>query len=62
MTGRIGGAGGRSLNSTDQGNLTLARSSIEGLTVRVVRGVNLESPYAPRGGYRYDGLYLIDDY
>jgi hypothetical protein len=43
-------------------NLTLARSSIEGLTVRVVRGVNLESPYAPRGGYRYDGLYLIDDY
>jgi putative restriction endonuclease len=27
-----------------------------------VRGANLDSPYAPRGGYRYDGLYIADDY
>ncbi len=45
-----------------KGNLALARSSIEGLRVRVIRGANLDSPYAPRGGYRYDGLYLVEHY
>jgi putative restriction endonuclease len=45
-----------------RGNLALAHSSIEGLPVRVIRGASLDSIYAPRSGYRYDGLYLVDDY
>jgi putative restriction endonuclease len=64
------GHGGRDAESRRQvahqrltkGNLALAHSSIEGLPVRVVRGANLGSPYAPGSGYRYDGLYLVDDF
>jgi putative restriction endonuclease len=64
------GHGGRDWGSKRQvahqhltkGNLALARSSIEGLPVRVIRGANLDSPYAPRSGYRYDGLYLVEDF
>jgi len=64
------GHGGRDAESGRQvahqrltrGNLALAHSSIEGLPVRVVRGASLDSIYAPRSGYRYDGLYLVDDY
>jgi len=29
--------------------------------VRVVRGPNPNSPWAPVKGYRYDGLYIVDD-
>ncbi|KAG1735806.1 SRA-YDG [Suillus lakei] len=29
--------------------------------VRVVRGVNDDSVYSPRKGYRYDGLYVVDE-
>ncbi len=64
------GHGGRDSESGKQvahqrltkGSLALAHSSINGLPVRVIRGANLDSPYAPRSGYRYDGLYLVDDY
>ena len=64
------GHGGRDQDSGRQivhqslarGNLSLAHSSTEGLPVRVIRGTNLDSPYAPRSGYRYDGLYMVDDY
>jgi putative restriction endonuclease len=64
------GHGGRDAESGRQvahqrltrGNLALAHSSMEGLPVRVVRGASLDSIYAPRSGYRYDGLYLVDDY
>ncbi len=64
------GHGGRDAESGRQaahqrltrGNLALARSSINGLPVRVIRGAALDSPYAPRSGYRYDGLYVVDDY
>jgi putative restriction endonuclease len=64
------GHGGRDAESGRQvahqrltkGNLALAHSSIEGLPVRVIRGENLDSPYAPPSGYRYDGLYMVDDY
>ena len=64
------GHGGRDAESGRQvahqrltkGNLALAHSSIEGLLVRVIRGENLDSPYAPPSGYRYDGLYMVDDY
>ncbi|KPV48568.1 hypothetical protein SE17_37380, partial [Kouleothrix aurantiaca] len=41
-------------------NLALARSCDEHLPVRVIRGANPRSPYAPPAGYRYDGLYRIE--
>ena len=43
------------------GNRALALSSLNGLPVRVVRGAGAAS-HPPTGGYRYDGLYLVDDY
>jgi putative restriction endonuclease len=45
-----------------RGNRALAYSSLNGLPVRVVRGAGHNSPYSPSTGYRYDGLYLVDDY
>ena len=64
------GEGGRDPNRGGQiadqqltrGNLALAVSHTQGLPVRVVRGPKLTSPYAPTGGYRYDGLYAVEDY
>jgi putative restriction endonuclease len=44
------------------GNLALARSHLEGLPVRVIRGAELDSPYAPPQGYRYDGLYAVEEH
>lgn len=44
------------------GNLALARSQLEGLPVRVVRGAGLASPFAPPAGYRYDGLYGVEEH
>jgi putative restriction endonuclease len=44
------------------GNLALARSHLEGLPVRVIRGAELDSPYAPATGYRYDGLYIVEEH
>ena len=44
------------------GNLALARSAATGEPVRVVRGRWPDSAYAPPAGYRYDGLYVVDDY
>jgi hypothetical protein len=32
------------------------------IPVRVIRGSELESPFAPKLGYRYDGLYWVTDY
>lgn len=43
-------------------NLALAKSSLHGLPVRVVRGAGAESKHGPEDGYRYDGLYRVDDY
>lgn len=64
------GQGGRDQNSSHQiaaqeltrGNLKLAQHYNEGNPIRVSRGSQLDSPYAPKGGYRYDGLYRIDDF
>lgn len=64
------GHGGRDPNTGRQvadqelelGNLALARSHTDGLPVRVIRGANLASPYAPKTGYRYDGLYFVESY
>jgi putative restriction endonuclease len=43
-------------------NRALAYSSLNGLPVRVIRGEGHDSPHSPSAGYRYDGLYLVDDY
>ena len=45
-----------------RGNLALAYNKLNGLPVRVIRGANHVSPYSPPAGYRYDGLYTVDDY
>lgn len=44
------------------GNLALAYSCTNGLPVRVIRGFSHRSPYSPPVGYRYDGLFRIEDY
>jgi putative restriction endonuclease len=64
------GHGGRDPNSGKQiadqrfiaGNKALALNKAHGLPVRVIRGSELESQYAPDEGYRYDGLYYVDDF
>jgi putative restriction endonuclease len=45
-----------------RGNLALATNKLTGLPVRVIRGATHRSPYSPAVGYRYDGLYIVDDY
>ena len=44
------------------GNLALVRSAQTGLPVRVVRSSGLKSSYGPAEGYRYDGLYHVEDH
>lgn len=64
------GHGGRDQESgkqvTDQelvrGNLALAINCKEGLPVRVIRGSHKKSSFAPDIGYRYDGLFRVEDY
>ncbi|MER5917031.1 YDG/SRA domain-containing protein [Streptomyces sp. NPDC001982] len=46
----------------DPGNAALVTSYLEGLPVRVLRGRQSDSPYAPATGYRYDGLYRVTSY
>ncbi|KAK3609073.1 hypothetical protein CHS0354_011832 [Potamilus streckersoni] len=43
-----------------RGNLALNKSVKTGKPVRVIRGHKLDSPFAPRWGYRYDGLYTVE--
>jgi putative restriction endonuclease len=45
-----------------RGNLALAPNQAEGVEVRLIRGSGLDSPFAPADGYRYDGLYCVDDH
>lgn len=64
------GHGGRSNHSKFQvadqtltrGNKALAISHEKQLPVRVIRGQNKHSKFAPESGYRYDGLYLVEEY
>ena len=64
------GEGGRDPNSgrqvTDQtftgGNFNLAHNGTMGTPIRVNRGYQLSSPFAPAQGYRYDGLYQVEEY
>lgn len=63
------GHGGRDANGrqvSDQsfaspGNAALQTSAITGTPVRVVRGPDPQSPHAPITGYRYDGLFRVED-
>ncbi|KAG2157927.1 PUA-like domain-containing protein [Suillus bovinus] len=43
---------------SDLGNEALRKSSQTGKPVRVIRGSDLGSEFAPWEGYRYDGLYI----
>ncbi|MGB3201456.1 MAG: YDG/SRA domain-containing protein [Nodosilinea sp.] len=45
-----------------RGNLALAKSRLKGLPVRVIRGSTHKSDHSPPHGYRYDGLYCVEDY
>ena len=64
------GQGGRDPSSRRQtanqtferGNRWLQYNSVEGIPVRLTRGHQLDSPYAPPRGYRYDGLYQVVSY
>ncbi|KAF7334491.1 hypothetical protein MVEN_02278600 [Mycena venus] len=42
-------------------NASLKKSMVTKRHVRVVRGPNPESPWAPLKGYRYDGLYSVTE-
>lgn len=64
------GHGGRDLSSGKQvvnqelikGNLALAISCQRGLPVRVIRGSTHRSDFSPEEGYRYDGLFRVEEY
>lgn len=65
------GEGGRPEGATNQeydqpltkGNLDLSMNKFTKQPIRVIRGFNLrDSEYTPETGYRYDGLYLLEDY
>jgi len=45
-----------------RGNMGLVKSLLEGRPVRVIRGANPHSQYAPERGYRYEGLFAVEDY
>jgi len=64
------GSGGRDPNSKAQvrdqklsrDNLALARSKMDCLPVRVTRGHTHKSPYSPKAGYIYSGIFYVEDY
>ncbi|MEV6448778.1 YDG/SRA domain-containing protein [Amycolatopsis sp. NPDC051716] len=61
-----GGRDSRGRQVADQtfeapGNAALRTSWLTGAPVRVVRGPDRKSPHAPDSGYRYDGLFRVDD-
>jgi putative restriction endonuclease len=45
-----------------RGNKALVMNSLDGLPVRVIRGAHKGNDFAPASGYRYDGLYMVDNY
>lgn len=64
------GAGGRDPNSGKQFadqefkavNAALAKNCTDGLPVRVVRGPGTTEAFRTQTGYRYDGIYRVDEY
>ena len=63
-TGAGGNRGGRQVadQQLNRSNLALANSLRHGLPVRVIRGARREVCDPPASGYRYDGLYRVDDF
>ena len=63
-TGEGGNRAGHQVadQSFTKGNRALGVSSAHGIPVRVIRGYRHASPHAPKHGYRYDGLWRVDDY
>lgn len=63
------GEGGRDASTgrqvSDQtlsrGNLALLNHHREGNPIRVIRGHKAPGPHAPQTGYRYDGLYRVEN-
>jgi putative restriction endonuclease len=64
------GHGGQAENSTKQvadqtftarGNAALLQSMAEGDLVRVIRGTHRGAKYGPDEGFRYDGLFRVED-
>ncbi|MFI9724195.1 YDG/SRA domain-containing protein [Streptomyces sp. NPDC052396] len=63
------GQGGQDQNAKKQihdqdltkGNAALINSLTTGRPVRVIRGAGGDSPYSPSHGYRYDGLFRVED-
>lgn len=63
------GAGGRDPATGEQiadqefkgQNLALVKSEAEGLPLRVVRGAGGEPAYSPVAGFRYDGLFRVEE-
>lgn len=45
----------------EKGNLGLMMSKDRGIPIRVIRGSGHKSDFSPKSGYRYDGLYSIDE-
>jgi len=63
-TGQGGMANGKFVADQvlERGNAGLVKSMKEKWPVRVTRGHQLKSSYAPLEGYRYDGYYLVTKY
>ncbi|HEY8588729.1 MAG TPA: YDG/SRA domain-containing protein [Naasia sp.] len=66
-TGHGGKAPGSNRQIADQspdasGNAGLITSMVQGLPVRVVRGQHKGSPYSPRAGYVYAGLFTVSSH
>jgi putative restriction endonuclease len=57
------GFGGRQVRDQEftGGNAALVASHDLGLPVRVIRGSRGDPAWSPREGYRYDGLYRVDE-
>lgn len=63
------GAGGRDVATGRQvrdqeftrQNLALVRSEAEGFPIRVVRGSKGEPAFSPASGFRYDGLFRVEE-
>ena len=40
----------------------MVKNQFEGLPIRVIRGAHKGNVYAPKSGYRYDGLYKVESH
>lgn len=59
--GRDSKSGRQNADQTlDRYNAALMRSYERSKPVRLIRGAGLQNAYAPREGYRYEGLYRIE--